>query len=112
MEDPVMKRILEESPDIAEAERWYVEFVADEQLRSGLDARDRFIRTQVQLLHDAEQKGIVQGLEKGREQGIETGREEEREKRRETARKMKRDGMDATDIARYTELPEDEIREL
>jgi predicted transposase/invertase (TIGR01784 family) len=104
MEDPVMKQILKESPDIAEAERRYEEFVADEQLRSRLDARDKFVRTHAQLLHDAEQRGL--------EQGIEQGREEEREKRRETARKMKRDGLNTADIARYTDLPEEEIREL
>jgi hypothetical protein len=28
------------------------------------------------------------------------------------ARKMKRDGLDAADIARNTDLPEDEIRDL
>ncbi|MDA3949062.1 MAG: Rpn family recombination-promoting nuclease/putative transposase [Spirochaeta sp.] len=100
MEDPVMKQILEESPEIAEADHRYEEFVADEQLRSRLDARDKFIRTQAQLMHDAEQKGL------------EKGREEEREKRRETARKMKQDGLSTTDIARYTDLPEEEIQEL
>jgi predicted transposase/invertase (TIGR01784 family) len=96
MEDPVMKRILEESPDIAEAERRYQEFVADEQLRSRLDARDKFVRTQAQLLHDAEEKG----------------REEEREKRRETARRLKAKDMPIAEIAAVTDLPEDEIREL
>nr|MDA3949060.1 Rpn family recombination-promoting nuclease/putative transposase [Spirochaeta sp.] len=116
MEDPVMKRILEESPDIAEADHRYEEFIADEQLRSRLDARDKFIRTQAQLMHDAEQKGLEQGIEKGLEQGIEKGieqgRAEEREKRRETARRLKAKDMSIAEIAAVTDLPEEEIRAL
>ena len=38
MEDPIMKKILEESPDIAAAERRYGTFIADECLRSSRDA--------------------------------------------------------------------------
>jgi predicted transposase/invertase (TIGR01784 family) len=105
MEDPVMKQILEESPEIAAAARRYEEFVADEQLRSRLDARDKFIRTNAQLLHDAEQRGIEQGMERGREEG----REEER---CETARRLKARGMSLADIAAVTGLPHEEIREL
>jgi predicted transposase/invertase (TIGR01784 family) len=101
MEDPVMRQILEESPEIAEADRQYAKFVADEQLRSRLDARDKFVRTHAQLLHDAKQEGIEQGREEGRE-----------EERRETARRMRGAGLSAADIARYTGLPEEEIREL
>lgn len=108
MEDPVMKQILQESPEIAEADRRYEEFVADEQLRSRLDARDKFIRTHAQLIHEAEQKG----LERGREQGLEQARDEARQQQRETARTMKRDGLDLNDIVRYTGLSEEEIRGL
>ncbi|TVR66617.1 MAG: Rpn family recombination-promoting nuclease/putative transposase [Spirochaetaceae bacterium] len=57
MKDPIMRQILEESPDIAEAERRYEELIADEQLKSRLDARGKSIRTQAQLLHDAEERG-------------------------------------------------------
>ncbi|MDA3949063.1 MAG: Rpn family recombination-promoting nuclease/putative transposase [Spirochaeta sp.] len=113
MEDPVMKQILEESPEIAEAGRRYQEFIADEQLRSRLDARDKFVRTQAQLMHDAEQKGLEQGLEKGLEQGLEQGIEKGRdEERRETARRLKAKDMSIAEIAAVTDLPEGEIQEL
>lgn len=109
MEDPIMKQILEDSPEIAEAERRYQEFIADEQLRSRLDARDKFIRTQAQLLHDAEEKGKAEGIAEGIAEGKEEGRNEER---REMARKMKNDGLGEAEIVRYTGLSEEDVRAL
>jgi predicted transposase/invertase (TIGR01784 family) len=109
MEDPIMKEILEDTSEIREAERRYQGFIADAELRDRLEARDKFRRTHLQLLHDAEERGFERGLAQGIEKGLEQVRNE---KRREMARKMKRDGMAATDIARYTDLPEEEIREL
>ncbi|MEX2445147.1 MAG: hypothetical protein WD492_16205 [Alkalispirochaeta sp.] len=94
MEDPIMKALREDTSEVAEAERRLAgSFVADAELRDRLEARDKFRRTHLQLLHDAEQKGRI-------------------EQRRENARKMKRDGLGVTDIARYTDLSEEEIREL
>ncbi len=112
MDDPIMKEILEDTSEIREAEKRYQGFVADAELRDRLEARDKFRRTHLQLLHDAEEKGLEQGLQKGREQGIEQGRKEEREKRRETARRLKAKEMPIAEIAAVTDLPEDEIREL
>ncbi len=100
MEDPIMKEILEDTSEIREAEKRYQGFIADAELRDRLEARDKFRRTHLQLLHDAEEKGL------------EKGREEEREKRRETARKLKAKDMPIGEIAALTDLPEEEIREL
>ncbi|MEX2442217.1 MAG: hypothetical protein WD492_01330 [Alkalispirochaeta sp.] len=93
MEDPIMKAILEDTSEIREAEKRYEQFTANEELRDRLEARDKFRRTHLQLLHDAEQKGRI-------------------ENSRENARKMKNDGLAIADIARYTDLSEQEIREL
>jgi predicted transposase/invertase (TIGR01784 family) len=113
MEDPIMKAILEDTSEIREAEKRYQEFTADAELRDRLEARDKFRRTHLQLLHDAEQKGKAEGreegIEKGKAEGIEEGRIAER---RENAKRMKRDGVPLANIARYTELPEDEIELL
>ena len=60
MEDPIMKAILEDTPEIREAEKHAAfppRFTADAELRDRLEARDKFRRTHLQLLHDAEQKG-------------------------------------------------------
>jgi predicted transposase/invertase (TIGR01784 family) len=100
MDDPIMKAILEDTAEIREAEKRYQEFTADAELRDRLEARDKYRRTHLQLLHDAEVKGKAEGIE------------EEREKLRETVRKMKDDGLAIADIARYTGLPEDEIQTL
>ena len=64
MEDPIMKAILEDTPEIREAEKRYQEFTADAELRDRLEARDKFRRTHLQLLHDAEVKGKA-GIEAG-----------------------------------------------
>ncbi len=93
MEDPIMKKILEESPDIAAAERRYGQFIADEQLRSRMDARDKFIRTNAQLLHDAKEEGWEAGV-------------------RDTVRGMKEKGITVETIAEITGLSADNIAEL
>ncbi|POR02068.1 hypothetical protein AU468_07390, partial [Alkalispirochaeta sphaeroplastigenens] len=108
MEDPIMKAILEDTSEIREAEKRYQAFLADEELQDRLEARDKFRRTHLQLLHDAEQKGKAEG----KEEGLQQGREEERAKRFESARRMKAAGLPPEDIARFTDLPEEEIREL
>jgi predicted transposase/invertase (TIGR01784 family) len=116
MEGPIMKAILEDTSEIREAEKRLPgsflassaavrpsnqEFTADAELRDRLEARDKFRRTHLQLLHDAEQKGKAEGLEEGR---IENSRE--------TARKLKARDMPIAEIAAVTDLLEDEIREL
>ena len=93
MEDPIMKEIPEDTSEIREAEKQYQGCIADAELRDRLEARDTFRRPHLQLLHDAKEKG----------------RDEER---RETAGRMRGAGLNAADIARYTGLPEEEIREL
>ena len=93
MEDPIMKAILEDSSEIREAEKRYQEFTADAELRDRLEARDKFRRTHLQLLHDAEQKGRV-------------------ENSRENARKLKARDMSIAEIAEIIGLPEKEIEEL
>ncbi len=108
MEDPIMKAILEDTSEIREAEKRYNGFIADAELRDRLEARDKFRRTHLQLLHDAEQKGLKQGIE----QGIEQGREEAKEQRRETARKLKARDMSLAEIAEITGFPEQEIAAL
>ena len=105
MEDPIMKEILETSPEIAEADKRYQEFIADEQLRSRIDARDKFIRTNAQLMHEAEEKGLKQGIE----QGIEQGREETL---RATARKMKERKFSEDEIRAITGLSIEDVRGL
>ena len=113
MEDPIMKAILEDTSEIRQAEKRYEEFVADAELRDRLEARDKFRRTHLQLLHDAEQKGLKQGVEQGIEKGIEQGKEEGRtEERRETARKLKARNMPISEIAEITDLTEEEVRIL
>ena len=113
MEDPIMKAILEDTSEIRQAEKRYEEFVADAELRDRLEARDKFRRTHLQLLHDAEQKGLKQGVEQGIEKGIEQGKEEGRtEERRETARKLKARNMPISEIAEITDLTEEEVRTL
>ncbi len=93
MEDPIMKEILDDTSEIREAEKRYQGFIADAELRDRLEARDKFRRTHLQLMHDAE--------EKGRDEG-----------RREMARRLKAKDMPITEIAAVIDLPEDEIREL
>ena len=93
MEDPIMKEILETSPEIAEADKRYQEFIADEQLRSRMDARDKFIRTNAQLMHEAE--------EKGREETL-----------RATARKMKERKFSEDEIRAITGLSIEDVRGL
>ena len=105
MEDPIMKAILEDTSEIRQAEKRYGAFVADAELQDRLEARDKFRRTHLQLLHDAEQKGLKQGKEQGKEEG-------RTEERRETARKLKAREMSVSEIAEITHLTEEEIREL
>ena len=93
MEDPIMKAILEDTSEIAQAEKRYGAFVADEELRAQLEARDKFRRTHLQMLHDAEEKGKA-------------------EQRRETARKLKARNMPIAEIAEVTGFPEQEIASL
>ncbi|WP_143559155.1 Rpn family recombination-promoting nuclease/putative transposase [Alkalispirochaeta americana] len=116
MEDPIMKAILEETSEIREAEKRYQAFTADEELQDRLEARDKFRRTHLQLLHDAEQKGLQQGIERGREEGLEEGREEGREeervKRLESARRLKDRKMSLEEIAEITNLTLEEIQQL
>ncbi|SIQ34879.1 conserved hypothetical protein (putative transposase or invertase) [Alkalispirochaeta americana] len=120
MEDPIMKAILEDTSEIREAEKRYQAFTADEELQDRLEARDKFRRTHLQLLHDAEQKGkaegkeegLQQGIEQGIEQGREEGREEERAKRLESARRLKDRKMPLEEIAEITNLTPEEIQEL
>ncbi|SIQ34911.1 conserved hypothetical protein (putative transposase or invertase) [Alkalispirochaeta americana] len=108
MEDPIMKAILEDTSEIREAEKRYQAFTADEELQDRLEARDKFRRTHLQLLHDAEQKGLQQGIERGREEG----REEERAKRLESARRLKDRKMSLEEIAEITNLTLEEIQQL
>jgi predicted transposase/invertase (TIGR01784 family) len=108
MKEQIMKTILEDTPEIAAAEKRYEEFVADAELRDRLEARDKARRTHLQLLHDAEQKGKAEG----KAEGIQEGRNEEMEKRRESARKLKARDMSVSEIAEITTLPEEEVREL
>ncbi len=91
-----MKQILTESADIAAAEKRYEKFMANEQLRSRMDARDKFVRTNAQLLHDA------------REEGLEAGW---KESMRETARGMKNKGISVETIGEITRFPAEEIAE-
>ncbi|WP_181015499.1 Rpn family recombination-promoting nuclease/putative transposase [Alkalispirochaeta sphaeroplastigenens] len=125
MEDPIMKAILEDTSEIRQAEKRYGAFVADAELQDRLEARDKFRRTHLQLLHDAEQKGLKQGIEQGIEQGKAEGKEEGKaegkaegkeegriEERRETARKLKSRNMPIAEIAEITDLSEEEIRQL
>lgn len=117
MKDPVMKQILEESPEIAEADRRYEEFLADEQLRSRMDARDKFIRTQAQLLYEAEAKGRIEGEAAGRRQGEVAGRRQGEAagrdaERREMARRLKARDVSTAEIAEITTLSEEEVRSL
>jgi predicted transposase/invertase (TIGR01784 family) len=93
MEDAIMKRILTESADIAAAEKRYQKFIASEQLRSRMDARDKFIRTNAQLLHDAREEGLEEGV-------------------RETARGMKNKGIPLETIAEITGLSAEDIAGL
>ena len=112
MEKPSKKAILEDTPEVRAAEERYQRFVADAKLRDRMMAQDKYRRTQLQLLYDAEQKGLKQGIEKGREEGIEKGREEEKAKRRETALKLKAKGMPPEEIAEIIDLPLEEIQGL
>jgi predicted transposase/invertase (TIGR01784 family) len=100
MEKPVMKAVLEQTPEIQAAEERYQRFVADAELRDRLMARDKARRTHLQLLHDAEQKGLKQG------------REEEKAKRRDAAGKLKAKGMPPEEIAKIIDLPLEEIQGL
>jgi predicted transposase/invertase (TIGR01784 family) len=101
MEDAIMKRILTESADIAAAEKRYQKFVADEQLRSRMDARDKFIRTNAQLLHDAREEGLEAGREEGRKETM-----------LETARGMKNKGISVETIAEITGFSAEEVAGL
>ena len=121
MEDPIMKAIREDTSEIAEIERRLAGSIpADPELRDRLEARDKFRRTHLQLLHDAEVRGFRKGFEqtlaelraKRIEEGLELGHEEEREKRRATARRLKAEGRIVADIAEMVGIPEGEIREL
>lgn len=105
MEDPIMKAILEDTSEIRQAEKRYGAFVADAELQDRLEARDKFRRTHLQLLHDAEQKGKAEGKAEGKEEG-------RIEERRETARKLKSRNMPIAEIAEITDLSEEEIRQL
>ena len=59
------------------------------------------------------EQGMKQGLEQGLEQGIIRGKAEaEAQKNREFAKMMLADGESVDKIQRYTQLTEDEIREL
>ena len=100
MEKPSKKAILEDTPEVRAAEERYQRFAADAKLRDRMMAQDKYRRTQLQLLYDAEQKGLKQG------------REEEKAKRRETALKLKAKGMPPEEIAEIIDLPLEEIQGL
>jgi predicted transposase/invertase (TIGR01784 family) len=113
MEKPVMKAVLEQTPEIQAAEERYQRFVADAELRDRLMARDKARRTHLQLLHDAEQKGkaegIAEGKAEGKAEGITLGQQTQR---RETAGKLKAKGMPPEEIAEIIDLPLEEIQGL
>lgn len=108
MEDPILKAILEEDPEIQEAEERYQAFMADREMIDRLRAREKYRRDHLQRMHDAKQQGLQQGLE----QGMKQGREEEKAKRYDAARQLKADGMAVEKIAEILTLPPEEIRQL
>ena len=109
MEDPIMKQVIEDSPVIAAAEQRYQRFNADEQLRSRMDARDKFIRTQAQLLHDAKEDGLRAGHDQGLQQGLQQG---SLQATQEMVREMKKRGLATEVIAGISGLSEEDIAQL
>lgn len=109
MEDQYLNEIIEDDPQILEAEKRYQEFIADEQLRSHLRARERFRMVQAQMIHDAREEAIREGLEEGRKKGLQEG---QRLAQQATARAMKDARMPENEIARFTGLSMEEIAGL
>ena len=105
MEDQYLNEIIEDDPQILEAEKRYQEFIADEQLRSHLRARERFRMVQAQMIHDAREEANREGRKKGLEEG-------QRLAQQATARAMKDAGMPESEIARFTGLSAEEIAAL
>ena len=104
-DDPILKQILDEEPDIRKAEERYRQFLADPQVRSRYRARDRWQRQQATRMVVAREEGRSEGIELGIGQG-------RAENARQNARRLKEKGVDRETIAYATGLSTEEIDAL
>lgn len=121
--EDMMKDIIHDNPDLAEADARYQEFVSDEVLRYRAYRREMAERDRISwIMYTIEEgfekgrqkgfevgieQGIQQGIEQGIEKGIEKGMQQGLEKGREAGecemiRRMAHSGMDISEISRIT----------
>ncbi|MBI9096799.1 MAG: Rpn family recombination-promoting nuclease/putative transposase [Sphaerochaeta sp.] len=85
----------------------------DEKLQEEYMAREKAIMDKYSALSEAEEKGIVKGIDIGREEGIGVGREEgERNKAIEASKKMIQDGLSLELISKYEGLSISELEQI
>ena len=100
-----MSAVLQDVPEVQAAYGEYKRFTADPVMREKAKARERYWTDR--RLDRAEAK--EEGRQEGRHEGRQEGRQEERF---EVARNLKREGLDATFIAKTTGLPLSDIERL
>ena len=96
-----MKKITQDDEMIAETERRYREFVEDPEARRAALERDIYIRDRAQMIRDAREEGIEQGIQVGRE-----------ETARDVAMRLIESGIDDNVIQKATGLSSDELNTL
>ncbi|GAB6091728.1 Rpn family recombination-promoting nuclease/putative transposase [Spirochaeta dissipatitropha] len=101
LEEELMTVLLKDNPAIGRAHQVYQDFTANDALMDMAEAREKWQKDVGTRLHDAETRGIKQGMQKGM-----------LKKAREAARKMRDEGLDIALISRITGLSEQEIRDL
>ncbi len=77
----------------------------DSSFRQAYEAREKTLMDEAAKFAHAEQQGIKKGMEKGMEKGIE-------ERKMQLIRGMHKNGMPIEDIARFTNLRIEEIRNI
>jgi len=92
-----MSVILQDAPEVLQADAEYRRFCADPVMRERVRARERFLNDERLKLAGAKREGRAEG---------------KAEKARETAVAMKRKGYPVADIAELTSLPLSEIEQL
>ncbi len=105
--EDMMKEIIHDNPDLAEADARYQEFVSDEVLRYRAYRREMAERDRISWIMYTIEEGFEKGRQKGFEVGIEQGMQQGLEKGREAGecemiRRMAHSGMDINEISRIT----------
>ena len=103
--------------DIKEAKEELDRLNGDYEIQRLAELREKAIRDEASRIYSATQKAIEQGLEQGREQGLKQGLQQGREEGKKEekiliAKRLLQLGISVSDIAKTTDLTEEEVVKL